>query len=139
MPNIDLTHAASLMQYSLGGNGTGTPVPTVGALHRRLMTVNGTRSTMGTELAAGGSYVPVTGITPVTFSAITNVAGVSTAANSIVLTQVNMPASTIVGGERWDSSVTPHRLWQGALSASKACNLGDTFSVAIGALTAGIG
>jgi hypothetical protein len=139
MPNIDLTHAASLIQYSLGGNGTGTPIPTVGALHLRLMTVNGTQTTLGTELPTGGSYVAGTGITPVTFGAVANVSGVETAANSIVLTQVNMPAATIVGGELWDSSSTPHRLWQGALTANKVCNLGDTFSVAQGALTVGIG
>ena len=136
MPNIDLTHANSLIQYSLGGNGSGTPVPTVGALHLRLMTANGTQTTMGTELPTGGSYIVLTGITPVTFAAVTPG---NPASNSAVLTQINMPASTIVGGELWDSSSTPHRLWQGALTASKTCNLGDTFSVAVGALTVGIG
>jgi hypothetical protein len=136
MPNnIDLTHANSLVQYSLGGNGSGSPVPTVGALHLRLMTVNGTNTAPGTELPSGGSYVAVTGITPVTWGAASG----GNVANSIVLTQVNMPASTIVGGELWDSSATPHRLWLGPLTASKTCNLGDTFSVAIGALTLGIG
>jgi hypothetical protein len=135
MPNIDQAHANSLVQYSLGNNGAGAPVPTVGALHFRLMTVTGTWTVNGTELPSGGSYVAGTGITPVTFAAVA--AGAVT--NSIVLSQTNMPSTTIVGGELWDSSVTPHRLWFGALSANKVCNVGDTFSVAIGAMSVGIG
>jgi hypothetical protein len=133
MANIDQAHATSLVQYSLA-NGSGAPVATVGNLHFRLMTVNGTATVNGTELGTGASYVAITGITPVTFGAA--VAGA--VANSIALTQTNMPASTIVGGELWDSSGTPHRLWFGALSASKTVNLGDTFTVAIGAMTIGI-
>jgi len=133
MANIDQAHATSLVQYSLA-NGSGTPVATVGNLHSRLMTVNGTATVLGTELATAGSYVAVTGITPVTFAA----ASAGAVANSIALTQTNMPASTIVGAELWDSSGTPHRLWFGALSASKTVNLGDTFTIAIGAMTIGI-
>jgi hypothetical protein len=133
MANIDQAHATSLVQYSLA-NGSGSPVATVGNLHFRLMTVNGTATVNGTELPTSASYIALTGITPVTFAA----ASAGAVANSIVLTQTNMPASTIVGGELWDSSGTPHRLWFGALSASKTVNLGDTFSVAIGAMTIGI-
>jgi hypothetical protein len=136
MPNIDQAHANSLVCYSLGNNGAGAPVATVGALHFRLMTANAASwAVNGTELPTGGGYVAGTGITPVTFVAVA--AGAVT--NSIVLSQTNMPASTIVGGELWDSAVTPARKWFGALSASKVCNVGDTFSVAIGAMSVGIG
>ncbi len=133
MANIDLAHATSLLQYSLA-NGSGAPVATTGNLHARLMTANGTNTVNGTELPTSASYVAVTGITPVTFAA----AAAGATSNSNTLTQTNMPASTIVGAELWDSSGTPHRLWFGALSASKTVNLGDTFSIAIGAMTLGI-
>lgn len=136
MPNIDRNHANSLICYSLGNNGAGAPVATTGALHFRLMTTNAASWTVnGTELPTGGGYVAVTGITPVAVTAVVD-GGVT---NSAALTQVNMPASTIVGGELWDSSVTPHRLWYGALNANKVCNVGDTFTVAIGAMSVGIG
>lgn len=133
MANIDQVHATSLLAYSLA-NGAGAPVATVGALHCRLCTANGTATANGTELGTAAGYVAVTGITPVNFA--TAAAGATS--NSNILTQTNMPASTIVGCELWDSSGTPHRLWLGALSAPKTVNLGDTFSVAIGAMTLGI-
>jgi hypothetical protein len=134
MANIDQAHANSLICYSLGNNGAGAPVATAGNLHFRCMTSNGTWTANGTELPTGGGYVAGTGITPVTFAAV-SAGGVS---NSAALTQTNMPASTIVGGELWDSSSTPHRLWFGALSTNKVVNAGDTFTVAIGSLTVGI-
>jgi hypothetical protein len=134
MANIDQAHANSLICYSLGNNGAGAPVATVGALHFRCMTTNGTWTANGTELPTGGGYVAGTGITPVTFAPVSG-GGVS---NSAALTQTNMPATTIVGGELWDSASTPARKWFGALSASKIVNAGDTFTVAIGSLTVGI-
>ena len=134
MANIDQAHANSMICWSVGNNGAGAPVNTTGALHFRCMTTNGTWTLNGTELPTGGGYVAGTGITPVTFSAV-SAGGV---ANSAALTQTNMPATTIVGGELWDSSGTPHRLWFGALSANKVVNAGDTFTVAIGSLTMGI-
>jgi hypothetical protein len=132
--NLDQTHANTLLAYSLA-NGTGSPVATTGSLHCRLMITNGSATVNGTELSAGGSYVQGTGITPVDFS--TAVSG--TTSNSNALTQTNMPSATIVGAELWDSSVSPHRLWFGALSASKVVNSGDTFTIPIGSLTIGIG
>ena len=134
MANIDQAHANSMICWSLGNNGAGVAVNTTGALHFRCMTGNGTWTANGTELTTGGGYVAGTGITPVTFVPVA-AGGVS---NSVALTQTNMPAATIAGGELWDSSSTPHRLWFGALSASKVVNAGDTFTVAIGSLTVGI-
>jgi hypothetical protein len=109
-------------------------VATTAPLHLRLMVINGSATANGTELGTGGSYVQGTGITPVTFT-LTPAA----AANNIALTQPNMPSGTIVGGELWDSSGSPHRTWFGALSSSKVVNSGDTFTVPIGALQIGLG
>jgi hypothetical protein len=133
--NLDQSHATTLLVYSLSATATGgTAVATVAPLHLRLMTSNGTATSYGTELPTGGSYVAGTGITPVTGTLTAN-----SFANSIALTQVNMPSCTIVGGELWDSSGTPHRLWQGALSANRTVNSGDTFTVPIGSLVIGLG
>jgi hypothetical protein len=129
--NLDQAHAGTLLCYSLA-NGTGSPVPTVGNIHVRLMTVLGSATVNGTELATGGGYTQGTGITPVAFITITgSPAGTS---NTAALTVVNMPACTIVGVELWDSSGSPHRLWQGALTASKTVNVGDSLTFAIGNL-----
>lgn len=134
MSNIDQAHAASLLQYSLA-NGTGTPVATAGNVHVRLMTANGSATVNGTELPTGGGYTSGTGITPVTFAAVS--AGATS--NSGALTVTNMPAATIVGVELWDSSGTPHRLWFGALNSSKAMNSGDSFTISAAALAISLG
>jgi hypothetical protein len=136
MTNLDQAHAGTLLCYSLA-NGTGSPVATVGNIHVRLMVVQGSATVNGTELGTGGGYTQGTGITPVTFAAWSgNPAATS---NSAILTIVNMPACTIVAAELWDSSGTPHRLWQGALSAPKTVNVGDSLSFAIGALAISLG
>jgi len=49
-----------------------------------------------------------------------------------------MPAATITAIELWDSAGTPARKWFGALTANKTTNLGDTFTIASGSLTAGL-
>lgn len=134
MTNIDQAHANSLLAYSLG-NGAGTPVATTGNLHLRLMTVNGTATANGTELPTGGSYTQGTGITPISLTAATS----GTVSNAAQLSQANMPAATITGGELWDSSSTPHRLWFGPLTAPKTMNAGDTLTVAAGALVLTLG
>lgn len=135
MSNLDQVHASSLLAYSLA-NGAGSPVATSGNIHCRLMITNGSATVNGTELATGGGYVQVTGITPVNFTTAT----AGSTSNSGALTQTNMPSGTIVGAELWDSTVSPgpHRLWFGALSSSKVVNSGDTFTIAIGSLTIGL-
>lgn len=135
MANLDQSHATTLLVYSLSAAATGgTPVATTAPVHLRLMITNGSATVNGTELPTGGGYVQGTGITPVAFTL-----GTATVSNSGALTQTNMPSSTIVGGELWDSSPTPHRLWQGALSANKIVNSGDTFTIPIGSLIIGLG
>ena len=52
MANLDSTYAAQLVNVSLGGASTVTA-----PIMARLMTVNGTPTTLGTQVS-GGSYAP---------------------------------------------------------------------------------
>lgn len=106
-------------------NGTTAWTPT-GPLKLRLMTANGTDSTAGTEVT-GGSYASQT----ITFAASS--AGAAT--NSNALSYTSMPSCTVVGFEVWDSNATPKRLWWIPATTSKVVNAGDTYSVAIGAIS----
>lgn len=59
-----------------------------------------------------------------------------TKATSGAVTVTNAPAQTWAGNELWDSSVTPVRLFWGAISGgSKTVNAGDTCTIAAGSLT----
>jgi hypothetical protein len=124
-------HANGILDASLG---TTPLVATVGPLKCRLMTAIGSATAAGTELATSGGYVALTGLSPATMAA----ASAGSAASSVALTQTNMPAATITAIELWDSAGTPLRKWYGALTASKTTNAGDTFTIAIGSLTAAL-
>lgn len=129
MGALSQAHSNNLLDGSLG---TATFVATTTPLRCRLMTVIGSATANGTELTTGGSYVALTGLSPATMAAASG----GSAASSVALTQTNMPATTIVAIELWDSAGTPIRKWWGALTANKTTNSGDTFTIAIGALTA---
>lgn len=132
MPALHQAHANNLIDGSLG---TAAFVAATLPINCRLMTANGTATAAGTELATGGGYTAGNGAPDVTFAA----AASGQAASNVAVTVTNMPASTIVGVELWDSNATaPRRLWYGALSASKTVNAGDTFSIASGSLTAAL-
>ena len=91
-----------------------------------LVTVMGTATAAGTEVVnSGGSQYARQQIT---FGAPAG----GTIASSNALTYVNMPATTIVGVDEFDSAATPVRRWFGPLSTIKSVNAGDTFSVSIG-------
>lgn len=124
-------HANGLLDASLG---TTALTATVTPLKCRLMTAIGSGTAAGTELATSGSYVAATGLSPATMAA----AASGSAASSVALTQTNMPAATITAIELWDSAGTPLRKWYGALTANKTTNSGDTFTIAIGSLTAAL-
>lgn len=121
----DLAEARALNW--LTGNSTTAPT---GPLMVRLMTANGSDSAAGTEVvnAGGSTYAPVA----VAFSAA---AGSGASANSADLVFTNMPATTTVGIEVWDSAGTPFRWWWGAAAVSKVTNLGDTLRIVAGTLT----
>lgn len=109
--------------------GNSTTAPTM-PLMVRLMTANGSDSSAGTEVvnAGGSTYAPVS----VAFAAAV---GSGAAANSADLVFTNMPATTVVGVEIWDSAGTPFRWWWGPAVLSKVTNLGDTLRIVAGQLT----
>ena len=128
MGALDQTTANNLVDGSLG---TAAYVATTTPIRCRLMTANGSASANGTELATSGGYTAATGAPSVTFAA----ASAGSASSNAAVTVTNMPATTVVGVELWDSAGTPKRKWWGALSASKTTNAGDTFTIASGSLT----
>ena len=131
-------HARNLVDASLG---TATFVATVNPLRTRFMTANGSGDVNGTELATGGGYTAGAGIN-VTFAAAAAVAGPpaeARAASNVAVTQTNMPATTIVGIELWDSAVTALRKWYGGLATNRTVAAGDTLSFASSAITAACG
>lgn len=101
----------------------------------RLMTTNGNATTLGTELATGGSYVAGTGIS---VGANWAAAASGSQATSATVSQTNMPATTVVGIELWDASATKQRTEFGALTSSKTTSAGDTLSFASGAITSAL-
>lgn len=127
MGALDQAHANNIIDASLG---TAAFVATVGPMHVRQMTANGTSTTNGTELATSGGYTAGTGAPTVTFSSAAAGSGSSNASVSIT----NMPAATINGVEFWDSAATPKRKWWGGLSTPKTTNAGDTLTYASGSL-----
>lgn len=94
-----------------------------------LVTATGTATAPGSEVVnAGGSAYARQNIT---FAAASG----GSISSSAALTYTNMPACTVTGVDEYDSAATPVRRWFGNLSASKTCNLGDTFSIASGSYT----
>ncbi|MGZ4465209.1 MAG: hypothetical protein ACXVW0_07620 [Nocardioides sp.] len=106
-----------------------TPLPaSVAPIRTRLMTANGSATAAGTELASGGGYTAGTGAPSTSWGAAA--AGAPSSASASV-TVTNMPATTVIGVEEWDSAGTPVRQEWGALSASKTTNAGDTLTISL--------
>lgn len=120
---LDALHALAAMAVAT------TPV------RCRQMTANGTAAANGTELATGGGYTSGAGAPSVTMGAATSPGN---SASTTAVTITNMPATTVVGIEIWDSAGTPIRQELGALTASKTTAAGDTLSYAIGAITSAL-
>lgn len=129
MGALDQTHANNIIDASLG---TASFVATTAPIRSRYMTANGSATANGTELTTSGGYTSGTGAPSLTFAA----ASAASAASNSAVTTTNMPATTVVGVELWDSAGTPKRKWWGALTASKTTNAGDTFTIPSGSLTA---
>ncbi len=127
MPNIDQAEGTNWLAASLA---KATYTATVSPVRGRLMSANGTWTANGTELTnAGGSAYASVDVT----SKLGTVAA-SAVTNTSDITWTNLPASTVVGLELWDSAGTPKRKWFGALSASKTVALGDSLTIAASAL-----
>ncbi len=128
MANIDSVEALNQTAASLG---KAAYVATTAPIRGRLMTANGSATVNGTEVAnSGGSTYASQDVG----AAITSFAALPIT-NSAAITWTNLPTSTVVGLELWDSNGTPKRKWFGALAASKAVSLGDSLSIAAGALS----
>ena len=112
-------------------NVVGTPARPTAPLKVALVTVNGTESAAGTEVAPGANAYARQSVT---FTA----AAAGSASNTALLQWTNMPAVTVVGLEVWDSAPTPVRLWFGPLTAAKTLSAGDTFELPVGALATGL-
>jgi hypothetical protein len=126
--NLDQVFSNALLNAS-DGQATLTAVTT--PMHSRLMTVNGSSTVNGTELATSGGYTSGTGAPTLTFAA----AAAGSAASNSAVTVTNMPGTTLVGVELWDSSGSPRRTWWGPLSSSLVINPGDTFTILSGQFT----
>lgn len=109
-------------------------VASVAPMKLRQMTANGSNTAAGTELATAGGYTAGTGAPSIGFGA----AASQQNANSTAVDITNMPATTIVGVELWDSATTPLRKWYGPLTTSRTLAAGDTLSYAVGAVTTAI-
>jgi len=124
---LDAIHAVTVLPASTA------PIRT------RYMTANGSGTAAGTELATSAGYTSGVGAPATTWAAGVSTAAPATAQNSVAVSTTNMPATTVVGIEEWDSAATPVRQEWGALSANKTTNAGDTLSFAAGAITDNLG
>lgn len=131
---LDQGFAKQIQDHIHGG--TALPQPTA-PFRLRQMTANGSGSANGAELASSGGYTAGTGAPTIAFgSATTAVPSVSSSSGGVTIT--NMPATTIVGVEIWNSNGTPGRQEWGALSSSKTTASGDTLSYSAGAVTSSL-
>lgn len=130
MGALDQTFENSILDATFDRSGASVRLATA-PIKLRLMTANGSSTTGGTQLGTSGGYT--SGGASITTSAAS--AGVET--TTVAYTVTSMPATTITGVELWDS--IPARKWWGALTVSQTTASGDTFSIAIGALTASLG
>lgn len=128
----DRTFAAKLMDGSLHA----VAYPTVTApLKLKLLTTTGSNTANGTEATGTNNPGYTAGGYAITFGA--NASGISASSNSQTYTASGTQTANITGAEVWDSSGTPQRILQGALSSAiTGVVSGDTVTFATGAITA---
>lgn len=123
----NLTDAAEarVLNWLTGNTTTAPTLP----LMVRLMTANGSDAAPGTEVvnAGGSTYAPQAAAFPAA-------SGTTQTANSADIVFSNMPATTVVGVEIWDSAATPFRWWWGAATTPQATNLGNPLRILAGTL-----
>lgn len=122
MGSLTTAFASKIVDHN---TGAASYTPT-GPLKAALVTVLGSASAAGTEVT-GGSYARQT----VTFGSASG--GIAANTGAVTFT---LPACTVVGIEIYDSNGTPFRMLWGALT-SRTFVSGDTFTLAIGAITFG--
>lgn len=126
----DRTWAAKLMDFSL--HNVAAPTAPTSPLHLRLMTVQGSNTSAGTELSATG-YIAL-GASMGTPSFGASATGVSASANAVSWTAGAL-WTAVIAVEVWDTAGTPVRILQGAITSVTLAN-GNTLNFAVGAVTA---
>lgn len=135
MANIDQVEATNMLAASLGKAAyTAATPPIMG----RLMTANGTATANGTEVvnSGGSTYAAVNMTTPL------NTPSAGAVTTNAPATWTNLPTVTTPGIqalELWDSAGVPKRKWFGLLAAAKVVALGDSLTIAAGALNISLG
>lgn len=125
---LDQAEATKLMDAKWGKATYSAPTTPI---MLRLMSVNGSATSNGTEVVnAGGSAYAAQNVTTATPSGAT----AGAIATNAAVTFTNMPAITTVGVELWTSG-TARRTTYGALTVSKTTALGDSLTIASGSLT----
>ena len=127
----DRTNVASkTMDYFL--HGSSAPTAPTQPLHLRLMTAQGSNTSNGTELSATGYTAGGTTMGNPSFGA--NSSGVSSSNNAESWT-AGAAWSAVTAVEIWDTTGTPIRLLQGAITSFTLSN-GNTVNFAAAAVTA---
>lgn len=124
MAALDDNEASRLLAASLGKSSYSAPTT---PMQVALMKTNGSASSAGTEVS-GGSYArqDVT---------VNSVGGDGSTANDSVIDFTDMPGTTVVGVEIYDSAASARRVMFGSLTTSRTTTSGDTLSFAVGSLT----
>lgn len=126
--NVVQVEANNMLTASVGKAAYTAPT---GNVNLALVSVIGTATAAGTEVT-GGSYARLS--TAGSWAA----ASAGSIATNAALTFTNMPATTTVGIELWDSAGTPVRKWWGALTVNKTTGAGDTLTFPSGSITASL-
>lgn len=115
--------------------GSGSFTARTGAVVLELDTAVGSQAAAGTAVS-GGSYADQT----CAFGSASTQTGTYSGqiANSGTPTYTNMPAVTVTSVTLKDSAGSPVQQAYGNLTSSKTTNIGDTVSVAVGAITISI-
>lgn len=130
---LDQTRANEMLTWMHGG---AAPTALTAPMHVRLLTVIGTATTNGTEVATGGGYTAAGGAPSITYAAA---ASGSQASNAIVSVTNYPRAESVAAVEIWDTTGTPKRVEFAAITGgAKVMASGDTLSFASGAITSAL-
>lgn len=133
------TFANDVLDWAYNGaaSGTLTVAAYVGPLKVKFLSTVSTAGTAGTEWSTAAGYTQTAGgsVGGVTLSGnFATPAASATKANTTAVTVTNAPAGTWIGNEIVDSTPTTNKRMNWATITSKTVNLGDTCTIAVGAL-----
>lgn len=123
MSNLANWAENALIDWLMGGSSPTRPTTRYLALH----TGDPTEAGSSNEVATGGYARQA-----ITFGAASSGASSNTNAPSFTASGANF--GTVSHASIWDASSGGNCLWQGALTASKTINNGDTFQMPVGEL-----